>query len=71
MCVAVVCTGLVYDTLIETANQTIPKSRVSKNKLPKMPWFNDACKQAIRERKKAQRKPFHKATAENVLALNN
>ena len=32
------------DTFIEIANQTIPKSHISKNKLPKVPWFNDACK---------------------------
>ena len=35
------------DILVEIANQTIPKSRISKNKLPKVPWFNDVCKQAI------------------------
>ena len=29
------------DTLIEIANQTIPKSHVSKNKLQKVPWFID------------------------------
>ncbi|WP_419595921.1 hypothetical protein, partial [Thiolapillus sp.] len=57
------------DTLIEIANQTIPKSHTSKNKLPKVPWFNDACKQAIKERKKAQRKLFRNPTAENVLAF--
>ena len=57
------------DTLIEIANQTIPKSHISKNKLPKVPWFNDACKQAIKERKKAQRKLFRNPTAENVLAF--
>ena len=32
-------------------------------------WFDDACKQAIKERKKAQRKFFHNLTAENVLAF--
>ncbi|WP_419648222.1 hypothetical protein, partial [Thiolapillus sp.] len=57
------------NTLIEIANQTIPKSHTSKNKLPKVPWFNDACKQAIKERKKAQRKLFRNPTAENVLAF--
>ena len=41
------------DTLIETANQTIPKSHISKNKLLKVPWVNNVCKQAIEERKKA------------------
>ncbi|WP_419586842.1 hypothetical protein, partial [Thiolapillus sp.] len=41
----------------------------SQNKLPKVPWFNDVCKQAIKERKKAQRKLFRNPTAENVLAF--
>ena len=43
------------DILTEIANKTIPKSNLCKDKLPKVPWFNDACKQAIQERKKAQR----------------
>ena len=46
--------SLFTDTLIEIANKTIPKSCVSKNKLPKVPWFNSAGKQAIKEHKKAQ-----------------
>ena len=46
------------DTLIDIANQTIQKTHISKNKLPKVPWFNDVCKQAIEECKKAQRKLF-------------
>ena len=58
------------NTLTETANQSIPKSHISKNKLPKVPWFNDVCKQAIKERKKAQRKLFRNPSAENVLAFN-
>ena len=57
------------DTLIEIANQTIPKSHISKNKLPKVPRFNDVCKRAIKERKKAQRKFFRSPSAENVLAF--
>ena len=57
------------DTLIEIANQIIPKSNISKNKLPKVPWLNDVYKQAIKERKKAQRKLFRNPTAENVLAF--
>ena len=57
------------DTLIKIANQTIPKSDISENKLPKVPWFNDVCKQAIKERKKAQRKLFRNPTAENVIAF--
>ena len=57
------------DTLIEIANQTIPKSHISKNKVPKITWFNDVCKQAIKERKKAQPKHFPNPSAENVLAF--
>ena len=57
------------DTLIEIANQTIPKFHISKNKLPKVPLFNDVCKQAIKERKKAQWKLFRNPTAENALAF--
>ena len=45
------------------------ESHISKTKLPKVPWFNDVCKQAIKERKKAQRKLFRNPTAENVLAF--
>ena len=41
------------DALIEIANQTILKSRISKIKLPKVPWFNDVCNQTIQECKKA------------------
>ena len=63
--------ALFTDTLIEIANQTIPKSHISKNKLPKVPWFNDVCKQAVKERKKAQRKLFRNPTAENVLATES
>ena len=57
------------DTLTEITNQTIPKSHIFKNKLTKVPWFDDVCKQAIKERKKAQRKHFRNPTAENVLAF--
>ena len=57
------------DTLIEIADQTIPKSHISQNKLPKVSWFNDACKQAIKELKKAQWKLFRNPSAENVLAF--
>ena len=44
--------------LIEIANKTIPKSHVSTIKLPKVPWFNDVCKQASKERKKRTTKTF-------------
>ena len=59
------------DTLIEIANQTIPKSHISKNKLQKVPWFNDVCKQAVKERKKAQRKLFRNPSAKMYLLLSN
>ena len=49
--------GQFTDLLIKAANKAIPKTRFSKN-LPKVPWFNDSCKRAIKERKKAQRKFF-------------
>ena len=34
-----------------------------------MPWFNDACKQATKERKKVQRELFQDLFVENVLAF--
>ena len=57
------------DTLIEIAYQTIPKSHISKKKLPKVSWFNDVCKQAIKDRKNGQRKLFRNPSAENALAF--
>ena len=42
------------DALTEIANKTISKSCVPKNKLPKVPWFDDTCKQTMKERNKAQ-----------------
>ena len=55
--------------LNEIANKTIPKSHVSKNKLPKVPWFNDTCKQVIEVRKLTHRRLFLSPTAENALAF--
>ena len=43
---------------MEIANKTIPKSHVSKNKLPKVDWFNDARKQAIEECEKKHNENF-------------
>ena len=68
------------DILVDIANETIPKSDVSEsetipksdvseNKLPKVSWFNDACKQAVKKCKKAQWKLFRNPTAENILAF--
>ena len=42
--------GQFTDLRIKAANKAIPKTRFSK-KLPKVPWFNDNCKRAIKERK--------------------
>ena len=53
------------DLLIQAADKAIPKTHFSK-KLPKVPWFNDSCKKAIKERKKAQRKFFSNPTLSNV-----
>ena len=49
--------GQFTDLLIQAADKAIPKAHFSK-KLPKVPWFNDSCKKAIKERKKAQPKVF-------------
>ena len=57
--------GQFTDLLIQAANKAIPKTRFSK-KLPKVPWFNDSCKRAIKERKKAKRKFFSNPTLSNV-----
>ena len=57
--------GQFTDLLIQAANKAIPKTRFSK-KLPKVPWFNDSCKRAIKERKKAQWKFFSNPTLSNL-----
>lgn len=43
--------------------KAISKTYVSSNRLPKVPWFNKQCKQAITDRNKAQRRVF---SADNV-----
>ena len=48
-------TGQFTDLLIQAADKLYQKQRFSK-KLPKVPWFNDNCKTAIKERKEAQQK---------------
>ena len=58
------------DIVTELANQTIPKSHISKIKLQKVPWFNDVCKQAIKERKKKLNGNFFRnPSAENALTF--
>ena len=58
------------DLLIQAADKAIPKMRFSK-KLPKVPWFNNNCKKAIKERKKAQQKVFSNPMLSNVQNLLN
>ena len=53
------------DHLIQAAGKAILKTRFLK-KLPTVPWFNDSCKKAIKEWKKAQRKFFSNPTLSNV-----
>ena len=62
----VMSAGQFTDLPIQAADKTIPKIHFSKKKLPKIPWFNDSCKKAIKERKKAQRKFFSNPTLSNV-----
>ena len=53
--------------LIEAAKESIP-IKVSKGKqLPKVPWFSEMCKNAVKERKKAQRKYFQNPNHNNFL----
>ena len=51
--------------LIEIAEQTIPKSSI--NPKPKKPWFDDECKQSIKERKKAE-KAFRRSPCHSKLS---
>ena len=57
------------DTLIEIAGQTVPGSRASGGKLPRMAWFDDVCRQAVRERERARRGLFWNPSAESVHAF--
>ena len=41
-----------FTGLIKAAGKAVPKVRFSR--LPKVPWYKDSCKKAIKERKKAQ-----------------
>ena len=44
--------GQFTDLIIQAAK--LYQKHSSRKKLPKVPWFNDSCKKAIKERKKAQ-----------------
>ena len=49
-----------------TASKIIPKTQC-KPRLPKVHWFTDKCKLAIKERKKAQHLVFRQPTSKNIL----
>ena len=49
-----------------TAREAIPPYRGGKN-LPRVPWFHEECKQAILDRKRAQRKFFKHPTILNFI----
>ena len=51
--------------LLEIAEQTIPKSSIKPK--PKKPWFDDECKQSIKERKKAE-KAFRRSPCHSKLS---
>ena len=60
-------TSIFTSLLISSAEESIPKTYVSSNRLPKVPWFNEQCKQAIKDCKKAQRRVFFtEPSAKNV-----
>ena len=48
---------LFTEKITAAAREAIPPHRGGKN-LPRVPWFNEECKQAILDRKRAQRKYF-------------
>ena len=57
------------EKLIQAAEDAIP-IKVSKGKcFPRVPWFTETCKNAVKERKKAQRKYFKNPTFENFFNL--
>ena len=52
--------------LTSAASKIIPRTQC-KPRLPKVPWFTDKCKLAIKERKKGQRLVFQQPTSEDIL----
>ena len=52
--------------LTSTASQIIPKSQC-KPRLPKVPWFTETCKAAIKKGEKAQDLVSWQLTSENIL----
>ena len=53
------------ETVISIADETIPKTSTNP-KHPGKPWFNDECKDAIKYRKKAERRFGKHATSDNL-----
>jgi hypothetical protein len=53
------------DTVISIADETIPKTSTNPKHQGK-PWFNDDCKDAIKNHKKAERRFGKDPTSDNV-----
>ena len=53
------------DTLVTTANKTIPKTGISSHKI-KIPWFTEECKKARKLRQKALRTLKAHPTSTNI-----
>ena len=56
------------DVLISIAEETVPKTSTTPKRI-KIPWFDDDCKKAIKDRKKAQRKFYRQPTQENLTSF--
>ena len=52
--------------LINSPEESIPNTDVSSNRLPKVPWFKEQCKEAIKDLKKGTPTCFTESSAENV-----
>ena len=59
---------LFTEKITAAAREAIPPYRGGKN-LPRVPWFTEECKQAILDRKRAQRKYFKHPTLLNFINL--
>ena len=56
------------EKISEAAREAIPPNREGKN-LPRVPWFSEECKQAILDRKWAQRKHFRNPSQLNFISF--
>ena len=59
---------LFTEKITEAAKEAIPPYRGWKN-LPRVPWFSEECKQAILDRKRAQRKYFRNPCQLNFISF--